>query len=95
MEQLELIEQRMERSFLLDRFDTFNQLLSERFILLKQARKLQENNAFFEQARKQTNRWNEVLGKRICEHRQRQKQAQAMSGYCKEIPSGRVLNRSL
>ncbi len=86
----------MEHSFLQGRFDTFNQLLSERLVLLKQARLLPGNDALFELARKQTARWNDVLGKRISHCRQRKMQSQAMGGYMTGAPqSGRVLNRSL
>jgi hypothetical protein len=96
LEQLEQIEGRLERSFCLGRFDTFNQLLSDRLVLLKQARQLPGNDILFERAREQSNRWNERLGKRIHEHRQQQMQGKAIRSYGNEAPqSGRMLNRSL
>ncbi|MDZ8117263.1 hypothetical protein [Pontiella agarivorans] len=96
LEQLEQIENRLERSFRLGRFDTFNQLLSDRFVVLKKARQLPENEVFFERARQQSNRWNELLRKRVREHRQRQMQEKTIQGYGREVPkSGRMLNRSV
>ncbi|MDF7808031.1 hypothetical protein P4E94_11325 [Pontiellaceae bacterium B12219] len=96
LEQLEQIEERLEHSFHLGRFDTFNQLLSDRFAVLKQARQLPENDAVFELARKQSNRWKELIRSRIREHCQRQMQGKAIRGYGSEAPkSGRMLNRSL
>lgn len=96
IKQLEQIEARMEQSFLHGRFDTFNQLLSDRLHLLKQARKLPDNKALFELARKQTERWSDVLGKQIRQVRLRKMQEQAKGGYTNGVPrSGRLLNRSL
>ncbi len=96
IDQLKQIEERLEHSFLQGHFDTFNQLLSERFVLLKQARLLPGNDALFELARKQTMRWNDVLGKQISHFKKRQMQSQALGGYTNGAPqSGRMLNRSL
>lgn len=95
IEQLERIEERMEHSFLKNRFDTFNQLLSERLVLLKQARLLTDSDVVFELARTQTDRWRVKLGKRICQSRQHQMQSQAVGSYDDAPASGRVLNRSL
>lgn len=97
LEQLKQIEERMEHAFLKNRFDTFNQLLSERFVLLKKARQLSGNRAVFELARTQTDRWSVKLGQRIDQSRQHQMQmqSQAVEGYGGALSSGRVLNRSL
>lgn len=96
MEQLEQIEKRLQQSFLHRRFDTFNQLLSERFVLLKQARQLPDNEALFQLAHDQTVRWNGLLGELLTHGRHIQKQSQTLGGYS-DSPSlaGRLLNRSL
>lgn len=96
IEQLKQIEERLEDSFVHDRFDTFNQLLSDRLVLLQNVEHLSGNEELFELAREQTKRWNDELGKRINHFRLRKMQAKTMGGYGKNTPqSGRVLNRSL
>lgn len=96
LEQLEQIEERMENSFQHGRFDTFNHLLSERFVLLKKARKLPNSNAVFELARTQSAQWRDRLEKRIVQSLKLQKQSQSLGNYSKvSPPAGRLLNRSL
>ncbi len=92
LEQLERIETRMEQSFLQNRFDTFNQLASDRLVLLKQAQLAPENGALIELAREQTARWTEMLGKRVEQARKQRKPC----GYGgRSTRSGQVVNQSL
>ncbi|QBG47393.1 hypothetical protein EGM51_08310 [Verrucomicrobia bacterium S94] len=96
LEQLDVIEGRLERSFCQGRFDTFNQLLSDRLVLLKQARQLPDNECLFQHAREQSARWKELLAKTIHDQRQRQEQNRKIKGYGRGgVRPGRVLNRSV
>ena len=96
VEQLERIEERMEHSFLQNRFDTFNQLASERLLLLKRAQQSPEKDAVLALASVKTEQWVALLGQRIKEFRQTQSQSHALGGYgTGSSRAGRVVNRSL
>jgi len=86
----------MEQSFLRNRFDTFNQLASERLVLLRKAQFSPEKDAFFAVARDQAVRWVDRLGDRVQQARQQQVKSQALGNYTTSSGrSGRVMNRSL
>lgn len=95
LENLELIEQRMEQSFLRNRFDTFNQLASERQVLLRKAQFSPEKESFFAVAREQSVRWVDRLGDRVQKARKQQVKSQSLGGYASRSGrSGRMMNRS-
>jgi hypothetical protein len=77
VEQLMVIETRMDAAFLNDRFQTFNQLASDRLRLLQHAQKSPEKDQVFELARHQTSRWVTRLENQV--HRQRQVQQRKKS----------------
>jgi hypothetical protein len=89
------MDERMHRSFEKKRMGTFNQLLADRLLLLKKARQMADNEAFFELAQKQSEDWRVLLNGRMDEYRRNQSNTKAMSAYGKR-PSraGRVFTRS-
>lgn len=90
------IEERLEQAFRKNRFDTFNQLLSERLVLLKRARQAPDGEALFATARAQTERWSERLATRIDTARRNRAEAKSPGGYgSASTRPGRVLNRAL
>jgi hypothetical protein len=95
LQKLEQIEERMENCVLQNRFDTFNQLASDRLLLLKKAMQSPDKEAVLSLAHKQSERWVELLSGRIGKMRMRRAQTQSLAGYGRAARTGRVINRSL
>lgn len=94
MEHLEQIESQMECCFLQNRFDAFNQLASDRLVILKKAMNSPERDDLLALAREQSDRWVKLLGERVSEMRVRMTQQHTLAGYGTSKQTGRVFNRS-
>jgi hypothetical protein len=96
LEQLDQVEERMEKSLEKERFDTFNQLSAERFSLLKLVLQVPENEGLIEPAREKTERWVELFNERLAQARKKKQLSESMGDYSGgALRPGRVLNRSL
>ena len=96
IEQLGQVDGRMEHALCKKRFDTFNQLASERLALLKQLRQASFDETLFEQARLKTICWAKRISEKLEQSRQERVRSEALSGYsARPVSSGRVVNRSL
>ena len=85
----------MENCVLQNRFDTFNQLASDRLQILKKAMKSPDKEALLALAREQTERWVELIDGRMGQMRLQRSQSKALAGYMKPKRSGRLINRAL
>jgi hypothetical protein len=94
-EQLQQMDERMHRSFEKKRMGTFNQLLADRLLLLKKARRMADSEAFLELAQKQSEVWRGLLKGRMEEYRRNQSNSKAMNAYGKHSSrAGRIFTRS-